>query len=63
MSYLSDRRAHLDLQINLLAEREVTQLLRLASAIAQSLQVDHRHAPSELAGDTQVEGADAGDRS
>src|SRR5205814_8732982 len=30
MSYLSDRRAHLDLQINLLAEREITRVLRLS---------------------------------
>jgi uncharacterized membrane protein len=55
MSYLSDRRAHLNLQINLLAEREVTLLLRLTREIAQELRVDDRHAPGELAADTHVE--------
>ncbi|MBO0711969.1 MAG: DUF1003 domain-containing protein, partial [Acetobacteraceae bacterium] len=34
MGYLSDRRAHLDLQVNLLTEHEVTRLLRLSEAIA-----------------------------
>ncbi len=34
---LSDRRNHLDLQINLLAEQESTETLRLMRAIAQKL--------------------------
>jgi len=37
MSYLSDRRAHLDLQINLLAEREITRLLQVTERIAARL--------------------------
>ena len=37
MSYLSDRRAHLDLQINLLAEREITRLLQVTERIAAKL--------------------------
>ncbi len=40
MSYLSDRRNHLDLQINLLAEREVTRLLQLTDRIARHLGVE-----------------------
>ena len=40
MSYLSDRRAHLDLQINLLAEREVTRLLQMTERISRRLGVD-----------------------
>ncbi|MBV8093269.1 MAG: DUF1003 domain-containing protein [Acetobacteraceae bacterium] len=40
MSYLSDRRAHLDLQINLLAEREVTRLLQITERIGRRLGVD-----------------------
>lgn len=55
IGYLSDRRAHLDLQINLLAEHEVTRLLRLTSEIAEKLQVHDRHKPGELAADTEVE--------
>lgn len=42
MSYMTDRRAHVDLQINLLAEREVTRLLRLTEAMAQRLGVCSR---------------------
>lgn len=37
---IADRRAQLDLQINLLAEREVTRLLKLQDAIAKHLGVD-----------------------
>jgi uncharacterized membrane protein len=55
MSYLSDRRAHLDLQINLLAEREITRLLRLTNEIGQKLQVHEKHAPGELVADTEVD--------
>lgn len=39
MGYLSDRREHVDLQINLLAEREVTRLLQLTEQIATRLGV------------------------
>lgn len=39
MTYLSDRRAHLDLQINLLAEREATHVLRLLQRLAHRLAV------------------------
>src|SRR6185437_14981431 len=58
MSYLSDRRAHLDLQINLLAEREVTRLLQLSDRIARHLGVapdPHDTVAAELSEITKVE--------
>jgi uncharacterized membrane protein len=36
----ADRRANLDLQINLLAEHEITRLITLTSAIARQLEID-----------------------
>lgn len=39
-SRLSERRNHLDLQINLLAEQETTKMLGLLEAIAQRLDID-----------------------
>jgi uncharacterized membrane protein len=47
-SAAADRRADLDLQINLLAEHEVTRLIALTSAIAQKLGVEEEP-DSELA--------------
>jgi len=55
IGYLSDRRAHLDLQINLLAEHEVTRVLRIAQEIAKGLGVPHAEAAGDLTQDTQVE--------
>ncbi len=40
MQELADRRADLDLQINLLAEHEVTKLLAVVDAVAQKLGVE-----------------------
>lgn len=54
MSTISDRRAHVDLQINLLAEREVTRLLRLTEKIAGQLGVPGESV-GELAEDTRVD--------
>jgi uncharacterized membrane protein len=56
MGYLSDRREHLDLQINLLAEREVTRVLQMVEAIAKRLDVPAGTGARELVQDTQVEG-------
>jgi uncharacterized membrane protein len=42
---VSDKRADLDLQINLLAEYEVTQLLKLTAAIAETLGLEEVLAP------------------
>lgn len=41
---IADRRADLDIQINLLAEHEITRLLRLTDAIAQRLGVADENA-------------------
>ena len=53
----ADKRAHLDLQIDLLAEREMTAVLQLLQAIAARLGVEHAiDAPriQELAKETDV---------
>jgi uncharacterized membrane protein len=53
----SDKRAHLDLQINLLTEREMTAVLQLLQDIAERLGVPHPvDNPSirELAQETDV---------
>jgi len=43
---MADRRAKLDLQINLLAEHEVTRLLSLMKAVAHHLGVEEAHDPA-----------------
>jgi uncharacterized membrane protein len=40
MSQRADQRAHLDLQINLLSEREVTKILQLQRLICERLQIE-----------------------
>jgi uncharacterized membrane protein len=46
---IADKRADLDLQINLLSEHEITSLLRLMDAVARHLGVDvERHDHQEL---------------
>jgi uncharacterized membrane protein len=52
----ADRRSHLDLQINLLAEQESTSALRLLFAIAEHLEVPDLPAEESLAGDTSIRG-------
>lgn len=56
-SAAADRRADLDLQINLLAEHEVTRLLQLTAAIAAKVGVTEAHRPelSELKRDVAPE--------
>lgn len=44
MARQADRRAHLDLQINLLAEQETTATLRLLGRIAERLGIEPEHA-------------------
>jgi uncharacterized membrane protein len=51
----SDRRASLDLQINLLAEHEVTQLIRQTSAIAEKLGIHVQGEVEELKRDVAPE--------
>jgi len=40
-NYLSDRRAHLDLQVNLLAAAEITRTLRLLHRLAEHFGIHH----------------------
>ena len=57
LTTLGDRRAHLDLQINLLAEREMTAVLRQLQVIAAHLGVPHAAGSpriDELAQETNV---------
>ena len=58
MDRRSERRNHLDLQINMLAEKEATSILRILRDIAEHLDVDMTHDPArdELAEDKAVEG-------
>jgi uncharacterized membrane protein len=56
MACLSDRRAHFDLQVNLLTEREVTRVLRIVERLARRLDVEHETIPSpELSHETEIE--------
>lgn len=56
MGYLSDRRAHVDLQINLLTEREVTRLLQISEQIARRLGLEQEvEGGPELSRETPVE--------
>lgn len=48
MAKVADRRADLDLQINLLAEHEITRLLELTDAIAHRLGVTHPAGPGHM---------------
>jgi uncharacterized membrane protein len=43
MSRLADRRAHLDLQVNMLAEQEITTILNLVQAIRDHLGIAPRN--------------------
>ncbi|MDQ2987088.1 MAG: DUF1003 domain-containing protein [Armatimonadota bacterium] len=56
MQELSDRQNELDLQVNLLAERELTHMLQTIDLIADKLGVDLPHAErkAELESETQV---------
>jgi uncharacterized membrane protein len=44
-SRIADKRAELDLQINLLAEHEITQILTIVDAVADHLGIDHDEKP------------------
>ena len=57
MSEQAEKRAELDLQISLLAEHEVTRLIRLVTAIAEKLEVDASKDPElpELQQDVEPE--------
>ncbi len=57
MAALADKRADLDLQISLLAEHEVTRLIRLVAAVGRRLGVEESQDPElpELAQDVRPE--------
>ncbi len=56
MGTIANRRAHLDLQVNLLTEREVTRLLQVSEEIAERLGLQQaRKTPAVLAQETEVE--------
>jgi uncharacterized membrane protein len=57
MSYLSDRRAHLDLQVNLLAEDEITRTLRLVHRLAQHFGIpdEDLREVGDLTAETEIE--------
>ena len=57
MDLQSERRNHLDLQINLLAEKEATSVLKAMGEIASRFDIDLSHDAEtrELAKDTPVE--------
>jgi uncharacterized membrane protein len=59
MSQEADKRAHLDLQVNLLAEREATLILRLLQGICEKLGVKEPEPQQEdvtqLAKETRIE--------
>jgi uncharacterized membrane protein len=49
MSQRADHRSHLDLQINLLAEKEVTKILQLQRLICRRLGIEEAEADREIA--------------
>lgn len=46
---LSEQRAHLDLQINLLTEQKVTRIIHLLEELRRDLPIEHRHDPQTAA--------------
>lgn len=48
MAELEDKRADLDLQVNLLAEHEITRLVRMVDAISTKLGIDGDSRPPDL---------------
>ena len=48
MSHIADQRAHIDLQVNLLTEQEVTHALRVLNRIASRLGVDRERETEEI---------------
>jgi uncharacterized membrane protein len=57
MNLLSDRRDHLDLQVNLLTERETTQILQLLHRVCERMDIplDEAEEARQLAKPTSVE--------
>jgi uncharacterized membrane protein len=58
MSQMADHRAHLDLQINLLAEKETTKVIQLLQRMSREMGIEHSvtdQETKELSKDTEVE--------
>jgi uncharacterized membrane protein len=55
MSRLSNQRAHLNLQISLLAEQETTKILQKLQAIADRLDIPSDEVAERLSQDTHLE--------
>jgi uncharacterized membrane protein len=56
MTRHEERRSHLDLQVNLLAEQEATNSLRLLRAIAEHLEVPDIPSEEALEAQTSIRG-------
>ncbi len=54
MSRRADARSHLDLQINLLTEKEMTLVLQMLRTVGEHLGVEHKFALDELEGLSEV---------
>jgi uncharacterized membrane protein len=54
MTRQADKRAHLDLQVDLLAEQELTTMLQMLDALCAKLQVDVRIPDKQLLAETDV---------
>jgi uncharacterized membrane protein len=57
MSQKADQRAHLDLQINLLAEKEITKVLQLLQRMSREMHIEESVTDQEireLSKDTEV---------
>jgi uncharacterized membrane protein len=55
MTRQADKRAHLDLQVDLLAEQELTTMLQMLDALCRKLQVDVEIADTQLLDETDVQ--------
>jgi uncharacterized membrane protein len=55
MALIADRREHLDLQVNLLTEREVTQMIRMQRMICEALEIRLDKTSREFAKQTDID--------
>lgn len=56
LGHRADRRAHLDLQVNLLSEKEITAALQMLTLVSERLGIDPQHADPEI---TEMQGSTA----
>jgi uncharacterized membrane protein len=55
MTRQADKRAHLDLQVDLLAEQELTTMLQMLDALCRKLQVHVKIADTQMLDETDVQ--------